>query len=170
MARKTDGIACRLAVSRTLRSFSNNFLIRASGLLKLPLLIIVSGDAASFKAALQCSLLVRAAKVRVPHVRMPTLILSTLALLGCAFMIYVFFDWLRDELNPKRPPASSRRPFRLPEPRRPYVLRVPPHEHARRLVPGASASRSAETRPGTRGKDAPASGFGRHQGKDKMAS
>jgi hypothetical protein len=34
---------------------------------------------------------------------MPTLILSTLALLGCAFLIYVFFHWLRDELNPKRP-------------------------------------------------------------------
>jgi hypothetical protein len=34
---------------------------------------------------------------------MPTLILSMLALLGCVFLIYVFFHWLRDELNPKRP-------------------------------------------------------------------
>jgi hypothetical protein len=49
---------------------------------------------------------------------MPTLVLSTLALLGCAFMVYVLFHWLREELNPKRPlkrgqqsTAESRRPF-----------------------------------------------------------
>jgi hypothetical protein len=34
---------------------------------------------------------------------MPTLILSTFALLGCVFLIWVFFHWLREELNPKRP-------------------------------------------------------------------
>jgi hypothetical protein len=55
---------------------------------------------------------------------MPTLILSMLALLGCIFLIYVFFHWLRDELNPKRPSARRRRVwFTLPEPRRPYLLR-----------------------------------------------
>ena len=45
-------------------------------------------------------LLVAAAEVRVPHLRMATLVLSTLALLGCVFLIYVLFHWLRDELNP----------------------------------------------------------------------
>jgi hypothetical protein len=39
---------------------------------------------------------------------MPTLILSTLALFGCVFMVYVFFHWLRDELNPKRPARRMR--------------------------------------------------------------
>jgi hypothetical protein len=53
---------------------------------------------------------------------MPTLILSMLALLGGIFLIYVFFHWLRDELNPKRPSARSRRE---PEPRRLYPLRKP---------------------------------------------
>jgi hypothetical protein len=53
---------------------------------------------------------------------MPTLILSMLALLGCIFLIYVFFHWLRDELNPKRPSARRRRE---PEPRRLYLLRKP---------------------------------------------
>ena len=49
-----------------------------------------------------------------------------LALLGGIFLIYVFFHWLRDELNPKRPSAHRRRErFTLPEPRRPYVLRKP---------------------------------------------
>jgi hypothetical protein len=56
---------------------------------------------------------------------MPTLILSMLALLGCIFLIYVFFHWLRDELNPKRPSARRRERFTLPEPRRPYLLRKP---------------------------------------------
>ena len=56
---------------------------------------------------------------------MPTLILSMLALLGCIFLIYVFFHWLRDELNPKHPSARRREQFTLPEPRRPYLLRKP---------------------------------------------
>jgi hypothetical protein len=57
---------------------------------------------------------------------MPTLILSMLALLGCIFLIYVFFHWLRDELNPKHPSARGHRErFTLPEPCRPYLLRKP---------------------------------------------
>jgi hypothetical protein len=56
---------------------------------------------------------------------MPTLILSTLALLGCAFLIYVFFHWLRDELNPKRPLKRGYRPPKFSEPHRPYVIRYP---------------------------------------------
>jgi hypothetical protein len=56
---------------------------------------------------------------------MPTLILSTLALLGCVFLIYVFFHWLRDELNPKRPARRSRQRSQAPEPRRPNVVRYP---------------------------------------------
>jgi hypothetical protein len=56
---------------------------------------------------------------------MPTLILSTLALLGCAFLIYVFFHWLRDELNPKRPLKRIQRRPQFPAPQRPYVIRYP---------------------------------------------
>jgi hypothetical protein len=56
---------------------------------------------------------------------MPTLILSTLALLACAFLIYVFFLWLRDELNPKRPLKRIQRRPQLPTPQRPYVIRYP---------------------------------------------
>jgi hypothetical protein len=58
------------------------------------------------------------------------MILSTLALLGCAFLIYVFLHWLRDELNPK---GSAKRGYRPPEfsaPHRPYVIR---HPHRRSL-------------------------------------
>ena len=50
----------------------------------------------------------------VPQFRMPTLILSTLALLGCVFLIYVFFHWLRDELNPKRPVKRGHRQPQAP--------------------------------------------------------
>jgi threonine/homoserine/homoserine lactone efflux protein len=57
---------------------------------------------------------------------MPTLILSTLALLGCGFLIYVFFQWLREELNPRRP--SSRRE-RVGE-QRPFVVRKSHRRHA----------------------------------------
>jgi uncharacterized membrane protein len=49
------------------------------------------------------------AEARISHIRMPTLVLSTLALLGCAFMVYVLFHWLREELNPKRPVKRARR-------------------------------------------------------------
>jgi hypothetical protein len=59
---------------------------------------------------------------------MPTLILSTFALLGCFFLIYVFFHWLRDELNPKR---RSKRPghrhWQVPAPRHRSVMRRPHH-------------------------------------------
>jgi hypothetical protein len=49
-----------------------------------------------------------------------------LALLGCIFLIYVFFHWLRDELNPKRPSARRHHErFTLPELCRPYLLRKP---------------------------------------------
>jgi len=56
---------------------------------------------------------------------MPTLILSTLALLGCAFLIYVFFHWLRDELNPKRPVKRGYHRPQVPELQPPYVIRYP---------------------------------------------
>ena len=57
-----------------------------------------------------------------PHIRMPTLILSTLALFGCAFMVYVFFHWLRDELNTKRPLKRNRQSH-IRDQRRPNVIR-----------------------------------------------
>ena len=53
---------------------------------------------------------------------MPTLILSTLALFGCAFMVYVFFHWLRDELNTKRALKRNRQSH-IRDQRRPYVIR-----------------------------------------------
>jgi len=61
---------------------------------------------------------------------MPTLILSTLALVGCAFLIYVFFHWLRDELNPKRRVKRGNRGRRIPNPQPPYVIR---YQHRRSL-------------------------------------
>ena len=69
------------------------------------------------------SLLDTAAEARVPHIRMPTLILSMLALLGCAFLVYVFFQWLREELNPKRPVSRGRLQQPTPGPRGLYVIR-----------------------------------------------
>jgi threonine/homoserine/homoserine lactone efflux protein len=54
---------------------------------------------------------------------MPTLILSMLALLGCAFLVYVFFQWLREELNPKRPGRRGRLQKPIEGPRGPYVVR-----------------------------------------------
>jgi hypothetical protein len=56
---------------------------------------------------------------------MPTLILSTLALLGCAFLIYVFFHWLRDELNPKRPMKRGNRRPQAPDLQPRNVIRYP---------------------------------------------
>jgi threonine/homoserine/homoserine lactone efflux protein len=57
-------------------------------------------------------------------------ILSTIALLGCAFMIYVFFHWLRDEENPKRP-RERREPSSLEDrhlpPQRPFIVGSPRH-------------------------------------------
>jgi threonine/homoserine/homoserine lactone efflux protein len=35
------------------------------------------------------------------YLRMQDLVLATIALSGCAFLIYVFFQWLRQELNPQ---------------------------------------------------------------------
>jgi len=67
-------------------------------------------------------LLVVAGEVRVLHIRMATLVLSTLALLGCVFLIYVLFHWLRDELNPKRPRGGHRPVL---EPHGPYLVRNP---------------------------------------------
>ncbi|HEY4906628.1 MAG TPA: hypothetical protein VIH74_04205 [Candidatus Acidoferrum sp.] len=40
---------------------------------------------------------------RVPHIDMATIVLSTIALVGCAFLVYVWFQWLREELDLKRP-------------------------------------------------------------------
>jgi hypothetical protein len=34
---------------------------------------------------------------------MATIVLSTIALVGCAFLVYVWFQWLREELDLKRP-------------------------------------------------------------------
>jgi len=51
---------------------------------------------------------------------MPTIILSTIALLGCAFLIYAWFHWLREELDMKRPAHRDRRRKRQPPP---YVIR-----------------------------------------------
>jgi threonine/homoserine/homoserine lactone efflux protein len=50
---------------------------------------------------------------------MANLVLSTLALLGCAFLIYVLFHWLREELNPKRPRNGAQ----MLEPRGPFLVR-----------------------------------------------
>jgi len=71
---------------------------------------------------LQHSLLVTGAEARISHIRMPTLILSTLALLGCVFMVYVLFHWLREELNPKRP-VKHRRLQSIAESRRSFPIR-----------------------------------------------
>src|SRR5579863_4516537 len=87
-----------------------SFLTRSSGLSKPWPLSLSSWGCGHRPGHLRYSRLVAAARVRVPQFRMPTLILSTLALLGCAFLIYVFFHWLRDELNPKRPPKRGYRP------------------------------------------------------------
>ncbi len=59
-----------------------------------------------------------------PQIRMGNVILSTLALLGCAFLIYVFFHWMRDELNPKKPVKPQRRQTGTDAPQRPYVVRT----------------------------------------------
>jgi hypothetical protein len=56
---------------------------------------------------------------------MPTLILSTVALLGCAFLIYAFFHWLRDELNPKRRVKRGDRRPQVSKLQPPYVIRFP---------------------------------------------
>jgi hypothetical protein len=77
------------------------------------------------RSRLQYSLLVTAAKDRVLHLLMPTLILSMLAFLGCAFLIYAFFIWLRDELNPKRPVKRGNRRPQAPDLQPPNVIRYP---------------------------------------------
>src|SRR6202000_2721818 len=46
---------------------------------------------------------------RAPHIDMPTIVLSTLALVGCAFLVYAWFCWLREELDLKRPAHRDRR-------------------------------------------------------------
>jgi hypothetical protein len=40
---------------------------------------------------------------------MPTIVLSTFALLGCAFLVYAWFQWLREELDLKRPTHRDRK-------------------------------------------------------------
>jgi hypothetical protein len=54
---------------------------------------------------------------------MVNVMLSTLALLACALLIYVFFHWLRDALNPKRPTKPYPRHAPKRAPLRPYVVR-----------------------------------------------
>jgi len=46
-----------------------------------------------------------------------------LALLGCAFLVYAFFQWLRDELNPKRPVSHGRLQQSTAGPRSLYMIR-----------------------------------------------
>jgi hypothetical protein len=53
---------------------------------------------------------------------MATIVLSTFALFGCAFLIYAWFQWLREELDLKRPAHRDRRRKTLPPP---YVIRTP---------------------------------------------
>jgi hypothetical protein len=55
---------------------------------------------------------------------MANMVPSTLALLACALLIYVFFHWLRDELNPKRPTKPYSRHAPTQAPLRPYVVRA----------------------------------------------
>jgi len=43
-----------------------------------------------------------------PHIDMATIVLSTFALLGCAFLVYVWFQWLREELDLKQPAHRDR--------------------------------------------------------------
>jgi hypothetical protein len=59
----------------------------------------------------------------VPNMRMVNVVLSTLALLACALLIYVFFHWLREELNPKRPTKPYPRHAPTQAPLRPYLMR-----------------------------------------------
>jgi threonine/homoserine/homoserine lactone efflux protein len=47
---------------------------------------------------------------------MPTMIFSTIALAGCAFLVYAWFQWLREELDLKRPTHRDRRSKPLPLP------------------------------------------------------
>jgi hypothetical protein len=65
--------------------------------------------------------LVTATLPRVPHILMGTIIFSTFALVGCAFLIYAWFRWLREELDLKRPAHRDRRKPLPP----PYVNRKP---------------------------------------------
>jgi hypothetical protein len=53
---------------------------------------------------------------------MATMVLSTIALLSCAFLIYAWFQWLREELDLKRPAHRDRHRKPLPPP---YVIRKP---------------------------------------------
>jgi hypothetical protein len=51
---------------------------------------------------------------------MATIVLSTFALLGCAFLVYAWFQWLREELDLKQPAHRDRR-RKQPLPA-PYVI------------------------------------------------
>jgi len=57
---------------------------------------------------------------RVPHIDMATIVLSTFALLGCAFLVYAWFQWLREELDLKQPAHRDRRRKQPLPP--PYVI------------------------------------------------
>ena len=52
---------------------------------------------------------------RVPHLDMPTIVLSTFALVGCAFLVYAWLCWLREELDLKRPAHRDRVRKPLPQ-------------------------------------------------------
>jgi len=59
-----------------------------------------------------------------------------LALLGCAFLVYVFFQWLRDELNPKRPVSRGRLQHPPAGPRSLSVIHRANRQSLQRIVRG----------------------------------
>jgi hypothetical protein len=69
---------------------------------------------------------------------MGTILFSTFALVSCAFLIYVWFRWLREELDLKKPAHRDRR-RKLPPP--PYVIRKPHHGISRYIKRGDYMSR-----------------------------
>jgi threonine/homoserine/homoserine lactone efflux protein len=73
--------------------------------------------------ALGTGLTIREARQRALHLRMQDWILSTIGLLGCAFLIYVFFHWLRDELNPKSRRRPGVREMHGADDGRPFIVR-----------------------------------------------
>jgi hypothetical protein len=56
---------------------------------------------------------------------MAMIVFTMFALLGCAFLVYACFHWLREELDLKRPAHRDRQLRPLPPP---YVIRKPHHE------------------------------------------
>jgi hypothetical protein len=98
---------------------TNDFLTLDSGLSK-PAARIVSGRQNRVSRRKICAL----------YLHMQDLVLATIGLAGCAFLIYVFFHWLREGLNSKPPLKLKRRSISPDSHRpqqRPFV--VPPQRH-----------------------------------------